>query len=428
MIRVLLVCLFALLAVAAHAQEPRITVTPQEEDVIVGQPFTVRVDVLVPTFMPKPPVFPSFEVPGLIVRLPERSTSPISERVGGDTWSGVRRTYRLYPMRAGVTDIPVQDISIVYKDPATNEDVPLSVEVPATNVTAVVPPGARTLDPLIIANGITIDQSWEVADGELAIGDAVIRTLLIKVSGTSALFVPPLLETAAPTLLGEDDTPLGEPGFLPYPEDAQVTETLDRGIMSGTREEQVSYIAQVGGIARFPDISLSWYNLETEEIEEITLSGRDVSIAIPPATRRLEDRRAARRAALGVFLTLVGLWAFWRWVWPHLRPRLQRIKHRYDQSVYAAHRDALQAAQTESLTALTVALSLQTERGHAPGGTVIRALDKVKRAKFRDRESPQNVATKWQALRRALKNDPPPILQHRNTGKDVGLPPLNPFR
>ncbi|WP_139792645.1 BatD family protein, partial [Pseudophaeobacter leonis] len=244
--------MLGLMAGAAYAQDPQISVSAEQDEVVVGQPFILRVEVLVPTFMPRAPVFPTFEMPGLIVRLPERSTSPISRRIKGETWAGVQRTYRIYPMQAGQTDIPPQLLSIVYKDPESNKDLSLEIEVPPTRIVAAVPAGARTLDPLILARGLEIEQSWQLQQGELAVGDAVVRRLEVSVNGASALFVPPLLQAAAPQAsttdpAGEDATALAD--FLTYPEDAQVTEHMERGVMSGTRIEQVSYIAQSGGRA-----------------------------------------------------------------------------------------------------------------------------------------------------------------------------------
>ncbi|MEL6807130.1 MAG: hypothetical protein AAFO97_05065, partial [Pseudomonadota bacterium] len=263
---------FCLLASVASAQDPQIEVTSEQDEVTVGQPYMLRVKVLVPTFMPKPPIFPTFEVPGLIVRLPERSTSPVSERIEGETWAGVQRTYRIYPMQAGVTEIPEQQLSIVYKDTQTNEDVPLAVAVPSTTITATVPEGARALDPLILANGLSIEQTWQGGEEEMAVGDAIVRSLEISVSGASALFVPPLLDNDAsqepPAASAEDakTEPESAAAFAPYPEDAVVTESMERGVMSGARTETVSYIAQSGGTAVFPDITLQWYNLASEEI------------------------------------------------------------------------------------------------------------------------------------------------------------------
>ena len=61
-------------SIFAHAQEQpivRVEVTP--ETVSVGESVELKVTVLVPTWLPEPPVFPSFEVPNVQVRLPERA-------------------------------------------------------------------------------------------------------------------------------------------------------------------------------------------------------------------------------------------------------------------------------------------------------------------------------------------------------------------
>jgi hypothetical protein len=62
-----------------------------------------------------------------------------------------------------------------------------------------------------------------------------------------------------------------------YPKEPSVSETLDRGIMSGTRQDQVTYLPQSGGMAILPDITLEWFNLKTHTLEAITLPGRSFS-------------------------------------------------------------------------------------------------------------------------------------------------------
>ena len=69
--------------------QPVLRVAIEETETIPGQPINLRMTVLVPTFMPKPPVWPSFEAPNLLVRIPPRGGGPTSERIGGQTWSGV---------------------------------------------------------------------------------------------------------------------------------------------------------------------------------------------------------------------------------------------------------------------------------------------------------------------------------------------------
>lgn len=424
---VLMSLLLCLLAVGARAQDPLVTVTANQDGVIVGQPYILRVEVLVPTFMPKAPVFPTFEIPGLIVRLPERSTAPISRRIEGATWAGVQRTYRIYPMQAGVTDIPTQQLSIVYKNTEINEDIPLTVEVPAMQIVANVPAGARTLDPLIMAQAVSIDQSWQVAEGGLAVGDAVVRTLDISVSGTSALFVPPLIEAAAPQPAPSDEDPPVVASFLPYPDDAHVTEAMERGVMSGTRTETVSYIAQSGGTAIFPQISLSWYNLDTQEVEEIVLDGRTVAVAMPPRVRTVLDRQKMRRIALLLFVLVALVWAAQRWLWPVVRPKLNRIRAAYDGSAYAAHRMARRYAVAGDLGGLIRMLKLRASRGHPASSALRTAIEDLTRAVYRDGKGRAETKQQWNAVRQKLRQDRPSLRGAKQQADRSDLVPLNPF-
>ncbi len=425
------------LASVANAQDPKIDITSEQDEVTVGQPYMLRVKVLVPSFMPKPPVFPTFEVPGLIVRLPERSTSPVSERIEGDTWAGVQRTYRIYPMQAGVTEIPEQQLSIVYKDTQTNEDVPLSVAVPATTITATVPEGASALDPLILANGVNIEQTWQGGEEELSVGDAVVRSLEISISGTSALFIPPLLESVsseeppASSAEGEETETETETEsaatFAPYPEDAVVTESMERGVMSGARTETVSYIAQSGGTAVFPDITLQWYNLESEEIEEITLPGLTVTVAQPPQERTPIDRQTVILWVLIFVLTVVVVWVAYRFVYPFARPRLQRLRERYDASAFAAHRLAEKKAAAQDLNGLFVALKQRSARGIAPGEDLEAAITALGRAKYRDGAEQGASSQQWQIIRSKLRKERRTLIFRHHTSTATKLPPLNPF-
>lgn len=434
MMTALILMLVAITTNAAWAQEPKITVTADQDEVVVGQPYLLRIEVLVPTFMPKAPVFPTFEMPGLIVRLPEKSTTPISEKIDGETWSGLRRTYRIYPTRAGETEISAQQLSIVYKNTDTNEDVPLTVDVPATLIRATVPPGARALDPLIIAQQITVDQTWQVEEGELAVGDAVGRTLEISVTGASALFVPPLLETALPHSKdaqpgdeGTDETAADTPLFLPYPEDAKVTENIERGVMSGTRHEQISYIAQAGGEAVFPDITLRWYNIETEEIEEIALEGRSVEVAMPPAVRAPLDTGAILRFMIVVACVALLVWAAYRFLWPPFQSKIHRLRAEYDATAHAAHRIAVAQAKAQNLTGLLVALDERTRRGCAPSDQLKQAIAALTQAIYRDGSASADVAKHWQVIQRAVQTGAPGVFAgDNNQGRDA-LPALNPF-
>ncbi|WP_223421500.1 BatD family protein [Tateyamaria pelophila] len=425
-----LVFLFAsLLGSFGWAQDPRITVTADQEEVVVGQPYLLRIEVLVPTFMPSAPVFPTFEMPGLIVRLPEKSTLPVSEKIDGDTWSGVTRTYRIYPTRAGEIEISAQTLSLVYKNTDTNEDVSLTVDVPATTIRATVPQGARALDPLIIAQEVTIDQSWQVAEGALAVGDAVVRALDISVDGASALFVPPLLDTAPPrsdSVQPEDADAEALP-FLAYPEDAKVTEKIERGVMSGTRHEQVSYIAQAGGGVVFPDITLRWYNIETNGIEEIVLKGRSVEVAMPPVERTPPDPATILRWVIIAGLLAVLAWGARRILWPPLAKKYQNLQMRYAATANAVHRNAAKQAKARNLNGVLTALDERTRRGYPVAPDLAQAIRALTQKTYSDDPASDEDTTYWPAIQSALRADQPRVfVRHAKGGQDA-LPALNPF-
>ena len=86
------VVLALLLAPAALAQEgPQVKVALDPEGpVTVGTPVEVTATVLVPSYMPRPPVWPDLQIADAITRLPERATRPVTERIGAGELVGDR--------------------------------------------------------------------------------------------------------------------------------------------------------------------------------------------------------------------------------------------------------------------------------------------------------------------------------------------------
>ena len=135
------------LALPAAAQDPLVEMEfDADAPVVVGQPVALRLTVLVPTFMPQPPVLPSFETPDLMVRLNGRATNPTSRRIDGETWSGITRSYSLYPMVQGRFDLPAQEVGVVYMD-ATSTEQRVQIPTEPVSFTAGLPEGADGLDP-----------------------------------------------------------------------------------------------------------------------------------------------------------------------------------------------------------------------------------------------------------------------------------------
>ncbi|MEX0339931.1 MAG: hypothetical protein AB3N11_12930 [Arenibacterium sp.] len=291
---------------------PIVEVELSDTEVIPGQPTVLRVTVLVPTWLPKPVTFPTFEVPDLMVKLPERATSPVSRTIDGETWSGVSRGYRISPMIPGQIFIPAQELTIFWAEPGKTDPLVTKVAIDPLSLTGIVPDGAEALDPFIAASGIKLTEEVSTDARELKPGDSLTRTVVLEIDGTSPLFVPKLLP------------PHEVQGVASYPAEPYVRETTDRNWVSGRRAESTTLVAESGGTGAVPAIGVSWFNLETLSIETARIEGFDLTVDGPKARNwpEVDLRLLGLMALFGVALAF-GLFHAVRWMLPRFRIWLQ---------------------------------------------------------------------------------------------------------
>ena len=125
-----------------------------EGPVTVGTPVEVTATVLVPSYMPRPPVWPDLQIADAITRLPERATRPVTQRIGQESWSGIARTWEIVPQRAADYDLGGAEVEVTWADPESNAPVETTVELPGIAITATVPAGAEGIDPFLAATSL----------------------------------------------------------------------------------------------------------------------------------------------------------------------------------------------------------------------------------------------------------------------------------
>ncbi|WP_270727601.1 hypothetical protein [Shimia sp. Alg240-R146] len=415
MIRVLLALLMFGFAGEIHAQDtsqPPVIVRSvlPEETPVVGQAILLRVTVLVPTWLPQPPQFPSLETPNLIVRLPSRATNPVSETIEGETWSGVSRAYRLYPMVPGRFSVAQKTVSVTYADPKTR--APVSIDVPLEPIAfeATVPKGAEALDPLIVAQGLTLTQDFEGTDGVLSQGDAVTRKVTAKITGSSALFLPPLI------------APIAGDAARAYSKEPAVSESEDRGVLSGTRTETTSYVAQFGGVLELAPIAVQWFSTETNKVETTQLEGATVKIDAPTAPL---EPVISRRQIVAVVIVLAILAAtlriLQRFVAPPVIAGMRRRRDRRLSSEAYASSLVSKAIRAHDLSRVYRALPLWETRCPGQSGHGLKiALAAVGKGLYGNEAGDTRA---WRALSEAFDADRNRRLARSRPG---ALPPLNP--
>lgn len=343
--------LFLLTVVAstspAHAQEPVQPIVETVLDntsVVPGQYATMRITVLVPTWLSAPIDFPSFEMPNVRIRLGDRSTTAVSRLVNGESWSGVSRQYTISPMIAGAFVIPAQDLPVNYADPGKPSPVKTVVRTSSLRFAGTVPQKAEQLRPFIAGTSVTLKQELSGETTGLRPGDSLTRTVTASIEGTSPIILPPLIGGEAP------------PGLWAYPKTPQVVESEDNGIMSGQRTETIIYMAEDAVNGAMPPIELEWFNLASQSIETASVPGFVVAvegIGQKPDSTNVNWSRGA--AAVAILLTLIFLLAGSRsrlkLAWDTTRQRRQASKSYMGRRLLNAIRQHNFSAMVQNLDA-----------------------------------------------------------------------------
>jgi hypothetical protein len=264
-----------LLAQEQDQQQPIVRVTLSPESVSVGEAADMRVTVLVPTWFASPPVFPTFEIANAITRLPPDSSFPTSERVGGETWSGIVRDYRLYPLLAATFRIGNQAVHIRYANPG-GQPLSAQITIPDIVLRATVPPGAENLQPFIAGRELRLSQEISGDTSSLQIGDALVVLYTAELDGMPAMFLPPL----APSLDLE--------GVSVYAD----TPVLDDGTPS-RRSEKLTLVFKSGGEFTVPGIALDWWNTTSGEVDTSSVAAMVLSVNGPIASTNEATKRSA---------------------------------------------------------------------------------------------------------------------------------------
>ncbi|MEO0436157.1 MAG: hypothetical protein AAF098_04555 [Pseudomonadota bacterium] len=311
--------------VAARAQDaPFVEVSVEPKEVRVGEPVIVQLSLYVPTWFPSPPVFPSLELPNTIIRRPANSSRPSSKTIGRKSWSGISRSYEMFPLIAGSFRLDQQPIAVKYADPG-NADVELLLQTKPVSFNAFVPDAAAELTPYLAGTNLEVDRLVENQSaknaGALTVGDSLTLQYTAEVDGLPALFLPELVpETTVP-------------GLSQY---LGLTHVDEQGSI-GKRVETVTYIFNAGGTYELPGITLHWLNIETQLVEEASIVPLSITVDGPILGEESVGKESLlepRWQLTGILLMLLlALSAF-----PTLLRRVKLRLRRYRQSESCAWR------------------------------------------------------------------------------------------
>lgn len=329
------VLIFVTGPVFAAPSGPQVAASLSDPNTSVGQPLTLTIEILVPTWMTTPPKFPDLEQPDLLVRHPSKAGSPISREIDGSTWSGVSRRYFLIPLKSGRFEVGAAEVGLTWADPDTQDPISDAVSIKPILFDATVPTAAENLNPIFLAENIQLEQIIE-GESNLQLGDPITRTITAKITGTTPILLPLLLNGLT-----------NQPQVRSYPGEAKTSENLERGVLSGTRIETATYLAQQSGVFTLPDIELQWFDLDEQVVKTARLDGAsfDIAEAPPPPP----DLTAVMIRVAGVIFVLAIFYGLLRRLSPLILAEYQRLLSQWHQSPRYARRQVLLAIKSKDL-------------------------------------------------------------------------------
>ncbi len=265
--------IFALLMLVpqvAFGAQPfaRATVDTQGETV-PGQQIRILVEVFAPDFFTSPPQFPLFDLPDALVTIPDERTQNVVQTIDGVEYAGIQRTYSVVPEKPGTYSLPSITIEFGY----SVEGKPTNGSAFTNSISFNVSAGTEAGHGIAFAaRDLTLTQSFDRDPDSLKKGEALVRTIIIFAEDTQAMMIPPAEVGAAD-------------GLTQYTKSPQIEDDVQVARLHGSsRMETVVYTADKVGSFVIPDVSYSWFDLDSRVLQTALLPAVKVTVATAPPT------------------------------------------------------------------------------------------------------------------------------------------------
>lgn len=332
------VCAMVLLAlgnaVAAPAPMARVDVAAPQP-IRVGQQVSVDVTVLAPNFFMAAPAFPTLEVPGAIVTLPDARALNGTQTIDGVTYATISKTYAFVAGQDGDYDLPQATIALTYagNDGAAQQ---ATVTLPSTRIrvgaggvpkvsSSGAPDGAALLPVAQLTVTQTLSPAIEQDVVQLKVGDTLVRTVSTFAPGTQAMLIQPPKSIA----------PRGVRVFAADPKLSDgVSPNSASSTAGGLRIDTFSYVFERKGTYSLPAITLDWTDPATGHASHSDAPPIRVVVTAGAAAGDLAPGKGVISVpqdaeSIGVVLAgVAGLGVLGLVVWRTL-PLWRRLRHRY---------------------------------------------------------------------------------------------------
>jgi hypothetical protein len=291
--------MFGLLLSVARGQSPQAVIETSvrpEGDLAFKHSCELTVRFLTDGFaFPEPPMFPDITLAGAIV-IPPTSGMNLTDRRSGETWIGIERRYQVYPTRPGSLTIP--SVTLQAKVRSSNGVDNVTATSQPVTCTVVVPVEMQTRPEAVVTPELKVTQTWEPDANAFKVGEAIERVVTVTADNTTAMLLPPL-------------TVVDINGVSHYPSSPGLNDRDVRGTLTATRTDRVTTVFEQIGSVILPEITLTWWNPQTGQLQVEVLPGLAIDVAENPDLAAAQTSEEAEQTLPSntkrPWLALVGL-------------------------------------------------------------------------------------------------------------------------
>lgn len=207
--------------------------------------------------------------------------SSYQTQVNGVPYTVVERKYAIFPQQSGVLTIPpvVLTADVVSSQQPRfnsffNPQVTKTRRINSKPVIVEVLPAPKDADAgqWLVADSLTLKQSWSSDKLQIQVGEPLTRTLSITAQGTTV--------GQLPELIGQSTID----GLKLYPDQPVLKETKSSDGLTAFREEKIALIASKPGDFQLPPLEIRWFNNKTRQMETARLPGATVKVLGNPSS------------------------------------------------------------------------------------------------------------------------------------------------
>jgi hypothetical protein len=218
------------------------------------------------------PQFTELEMEDSVIQL-IGSPNQYEKLIDGERYGVYEKRYVIFPQRSGPLEVPdilfrgeVTDGSsnFVFRNLNTRR---VTAFIEGITIDVLERPVAMQSNALWLpVSRLTLEESWSTDINNLKVGDSVVRTMTMTADGLDGAVLPPF----GPTEIE---------GLNLYPDPAEIERTFVDGAIVGTRLETITMVATESGNVEIPEISIPWWNIDTNQLEATIIPATRLVIA-----------------------------------------------------------------------------------------------------------------------------------------------------